>query len=153
MSVESLGTNSARGVDEPGPAASNSTLGFWSRLSRLVWRLVQSLGAMGGALSLIWAAYTYSDQSTQQRRQQLLSAFDLVDGHLGTATAEKIQKAISPFYSIGDATTEYLPDAVVGGMGITRFGVAQQTAFAHADGGYSRPGLVVRYVLCVHGRA
>jgi hypothetical protein len=57
---------------------------------------------MGGAVSLIWAAYTYSDQSTQQRRQQLLSAFVLVDGHLGAATAEKIQKAISPFYSIKD---------------------------------------------------
>ena len=105
MSVEPSGTNPTGNVDdpaEPGRATSEPAPGIWSRLSRIGWRLVQSLGAAGGALSVIWAAYTYSNQSTQQRRQELLTAFDLVDGHLGTATAEKIQKAISPFYSIKD---------------------------------------------------
>ena len=104
MSVEAPGTNPTRIADnpEPGRAPSEPTSGVWSRLSRVVWRLAQSLGATGGVLSIIWAAYTYSNQSTQQRRQDLLGAFDLVDGHLGAATTEKIQKAINPFYTIKD---------------------------------------------------
>jgi hypothetical protein len=105
MSVDAPGTNPTHTVDdppEPGRATSEPAPGIWSRLFRMGWRLAQSIGATGGALSLIWAAYTYSNQSTQQRRQELLSAFDLVDGHLGTATTEKIQKAISPFFSIKD---------------------------------------------------
>src|SRR5277367_2655568 len=77
MSVEAPGTNPTRIADdpEPGRATSEPKSGVWSRLSRVGWRLAQSLGATGGVLSLIWAAYTYSNQSTQQRRQDLLSAF------------------------------------------------------------------------------
>lgn len=102
MTAEASGTNSDRTADDPGRVTSEPTPGILSRIARMGWRVAQSLGAAGGALSLIWAAYTYSNQSTQQRRQELLAAFDLVDGHLGTATTEKIQRAISPFYSIKD---------------------------------------------------
>ena len=106
MSVEPSGTNPTRTVDESvrsGQATSEPTPSFWSRIFQTGLRLARPLGAAGGALSLIWAAYTYSNQSTQQRRQELLAAFDLVDGHLGTATTERIQRAISPFYSIKDS--------------------------------------------------
>jgi hypothetical protein len=105
MSVESPETNPARTANDPaapGQTTSEPTEGIRARIFRIGLRFVQSLGAAGGALSLLWAAYTYSNQSTQQRRQELLASFDLVDGHLGTATTERIQKAISPFYSITD---------------------------------------------------
>jgi hypothetical protein len=105
MSVETAEPKATRaddGTAAPGQGTGEPALGIWSSLSRLGWRFAKALGATGGVFSLIWAAYTYSNQYTQQRRQDLLSAFDLVDGHLGAATTEKIQRAISPFYSITD---------------------------------------------------
>src|SRR5277367_4615307 len=99
MSVEPSRTNPTRAVDDPtapGQTTSEPAPSFWSRVLQTGLRLARPLGAAGGALSLLWAAYTYSNQSTQQRRQELLAAFDLVDGHLGTSTTERIQKAINP---------------------------------------------------------
>src|SRR5580693_8141185 len=75
MSVEPSGANPTRTVDDParpGQATSEPTPSFWSRIFQTGLRLARPLGAAGGALSLIWAAYTYSNQSTQQRRQELL---------------------------------------------------------------------------------
>jgi hypothetical protein len=57
-----------------------------------------SIAALGSALSLLWAAYTYSNQQAEQRRQDFLQAYSLVSGDLGQSVVKSLTDAISPFY-------------------------------------------------------
>lgn len=68
--------------------------------ARLSWASTGlSLGAVASALSFFWAAYTYSDQQAQQRRQDFLAAYNLVSGDLGGVVVKDVQAAIGPFYA------------------------------------------------------
>jgi hypothetical protein len=71
-----------------------SAAGGFSRWVRHGW----SIAALGSALSLVWAAYTYSNQQAEQRRQDFLQAYSLVSGDLGQSVVKSVTDAISPFY-------------------------------------------------------
>jgi hypothetical protein len=71
-----------------------SVAGGFSHWVRRGW----SIAALGSALSLLWAAYTYSNQQAEQRRQDFLQAYGLVSGDLGQSVVNSVTAAIEPFY-------------------------------------------------------
>lgn len=106
MPVETVVTNTASPSDDQKPSepkTNGSARSRWLHVLQAGSRFATSLGALGGIASVAWAAYTYSNESTEQRRQDLLSSFNLVDGDLGNSTIAKIQTAITQFYSITDS--------------------------------------------------
>jgi hypothetical protein len=92
------------GSSPPGPLAgdrpASAESGRKSARTRLSWASTGlSLGAVASALSFLWAAYTYSNQQAEQRRQDFLAAYNLVSGDLGAVVIKDVQAAIGPFYA------------------------------------------------------
>jgi hypothetical protein len=63
-------------------------------------RHVLSISALGGAASVLWAAYTYSAQQAEQRRKDFLDAYNLVAGDLGSKILKDVSNAIDPFIKL-----------------------------------------------------
>ena len=96
---------SAPSARDPADRPSSAESGRKSSRARLSWASTGlSLGAAASAISFLWAAYTYSDQQAEQRRQDFLQAYNLVSGDLGGIVIKDVQAAIGPFYATSPIT-------------------------------------------------
>jgi hypothetical protein len=104
MSLDQPAASMNQAFDDPIKQTSHitsSVSGELSYLVRWVWPLLKTILGAGGLCSLLWAAYTYSDQQVEQRRQDFLQAFNLVDTHVGEKFVKLVTDTIIPI-----ATTE-----------------------------------------------
>jgi hypothetical protein len=97
----------ARRMDEPfdDPAQRSSTRSASDVLSYLaggIWPVLKTMLGAGGLFSLLWAAYTYSAQQVEQRRQDFLQAFNVVDTHVGDKFIKLVTDTIKPISTTED---------------------------------------------------
>jgi hypothetical protein len=80
----------------------DATSGVLSSLVGWVWPVLKTMLGAGGLFSVVWAAYTYSAQEAEQRRQDFLQAFNLVDTHVGEKFLKIVTETINPIANTKD---------------------------------------------------
>ena len=84
-------SNHSTSTSQPGP-----------KWSDVVLKISGTIAVIVPVASIVWAAYTYYQQSFQQRRQDFLGAYNIVHGPLGKGIEDSIDDATKPIYNSAD---------------------------------------------------
>jgi hypothetical protein len=103
MSLDQAAPSLPQPINNPvtprsGDTAARST----SAASSYVWFVLKPILGAGGVISVVGALYTYTAQQVEQRRQDFLQAFDLIDTHVGEKFITHVEHAIDPIVKTKD---------------------------------------------------